>query len=773
MRLILLAVLLLAPLIARADARLTIEAADPLAELVVSGVNSGATALPVTVRIDDRPAAAYSERVNEERVLPPGPFVLRLRLAALLTPRGRPLDRAAPWHVIVFAPDGGVSFNPLRLELPPALPPQVRGWYFGPDWSVPLRGFETVQPGDPRVSGPHVEAVARPGGDPVLAHGMRLTRFAASLPPGRWRVTLWTEDPGAWETLPPVLEQRIRLNGVDVFALRRSYAEWVAQRYLAGRTREANPAQTPFAAIGALRGDRVWGDVTVGADGAFVVELAGFPQAATHIAAIVAAPAEAPEDGAGAVEALRASRFAETWPVLVAPPAHPAVPAPEISAPAPAVSARGGVAVLRLEARVPAAEFVSAWIAWDGAALPARILWGQWGWHRPGANGTGLQFAARQLRADVDAVPLRPDLPRPFVVLVQAAEVGKHHGWLVLRGPDGALRAPISVEVLAADRATLGAQVGAFLDFAPQLLGDPAWDRGTARRDARRQAACDLTTLGQLGLAALMPPVGRIDEDLDGVVEDVRVAAAHGKGPIIAYAPLRALPRADAPAWIVRAEAALAAAGLPRVVWSLADEPAYNGTLADAAALADAVHRAAPQALLAGHLNDVRDAAILPALALATVNPGYGVDAADIAALRAVHVRPFLYNMPEPRLAAGAYLWRSGADGLVQWHARMPTADAFDPTDGREGDVQFLWPTPGICAPADLDAGVLDLVEGAEDLRWFAWLDAAAARSHEAAALRRKLWADVPGMWAPAARLAGHAGQWRAEIVGLARKIQP
>jgi hypothetical protein len=179
---------------------------------------------------------------------------------------------------------------------------------------------------------------------------------------------------------------------------------------------------------------------------------------------------------------------------------------------------------------------------------------------------------------------------------------------------------------------------------------------------------------------------------------------------------------------------------------------------------------AAPGAPLAAHLNDPRDAALLPLLDLATVNHRFGADAADIARLRVAHVAPWLYNMPRLRLAAGFYLWRSGADGLMQWHARMPTADAFDPTDGREGDVQFLWPTPGVCDAPDLDADLLALAEGAEDLRWLAWLEASPAP--EAVALLARLRRAVPDRWQDAAGLPANAeAAWRAEITSLAQRL--
>jgi hypothetical protein len=244
----------------------------------------------------------------------------------------------------------------------------------------------------------------------------------------------------------------------------------------------------------------------------------------------------------------------------------------------------------------------------------------------------------------------------------------------------------------------------------------------------------------------------------------------------MAYAPLRRLSRAAGPEaaaeGAVRAAAALREAGLPGVVWVVADEPTGAGTMEGARRLAEAARRLEPGIRLAGHLNDPRDARLLPLLGIATVNPRFGADAADVARLREAGVAPWLYNMPRLRLAAGFYLWRSGADGLLQWHARMPTADAFDPTDGREGDVQFLWPTPGVCDPPDFDADALALAEGAEDLRWLAWLEAAAQGTPEAGALLARLRQEVPGRWAAAAMLPGGTEEgWRRAIEELAKHL--
>lgn len=736
----------------------------PLADIVVRGENRDSVARTVVVRVDDRDAPVYADRVNEERPVPPGPFMLRLRLALLTTPRGRALDLFALRQVLAFAPAGDVRIETPALDAPPSLPQAAHGWFFGPAGAAPLAGFEAVGPTDPRVSGPAVVQVRRPGTDPILAWGTRLTRFAAALPLGVWHVTLWSEDAGEWETLPAVLEQRIRINGQDVVLFRRDAQTWIRQRYFAGRDREVNPPEPPFAALGAFRGGRVEAEVTVGQDG-LVVELAGFPQAATQIAALVAEPAGT-RAGAAAVEAARAARFAETWPVVAAPPAPPPKRAALVADTPSVVAAPGGIAVVSFTATTDVSAIVAPALTWkEGQPLPTRLLWGQWRWRRPAAGANGLFLSPAHLRADSALIPLRTDLTRPLTLLVMVppeTPPGRRRLSLRLAGAETS----VSVEVLPVRLPPPRARIGVFLDRAPHLAALP--------EEATRQARCDLATLGDLGLEAVAPPLAKPNATgLSTFLADLRAA---GPKPALGYTPLRGLAADDAagaPQAVARAEQALRAEGLTPPSWAVADEPSASGTADIAAALARAVRAAVPDARLAGFLNDRADAALVPLLDVVAVNPSFGADAADIAELRAAHREPWLYNMPSPRLAAGFYLWRSGAAGMLQWHARMPSADAFDPTDGREGDVQFLWPAPEVCGAADLDADVLDLVEGAQDARWLAWLTgAAAAGQKDAMALARRLHADIPASWSRAAALpADQPARWRAEIIALARRL--
>ncbi len=131
---------------------------------------------------------------------------------------------------------------------------------------------------------------------------------------------------------------------------------------------------------------------------------------------------------------------------------------------------------------------------------------------------------------------------------------------------------------------------------------------------------------------------------------------------------------------------------------------------------------------------------------------------------------PWLYNMPEKRAAAGFYLWRVGARGYLQWHARMPTADPFDPTDGREDDVQFLYPTVQACPEvAEIDSALFDLVAGITDLRWLLWLERQADIDLRAATYLAWLRGQVPDNWDAMSKItSAQMDAWRAGITRLA-----
>ena len=129
--------------------------------------------------------------------------------------------------------------------------------------------------------------------------------------------------------------------------------------------------------------------------------------------------------------------------------------------------------------------------------------------------------------------------------------------------------------------------------------------------------------------------------------------------------------------------------------------------------------------------------------------------------------------MTNKRLAAGFFLWKYKLSGYLQWHARMPTADPFDPTDGREDDQQLLPVMAELCAKvADLHPDLIEIAEGITDHKWLNWLDKMSKTSPPAFKLRQQLLQKVPNSWQRAENLTSQQLQtWRNEIEELALSI--
>jgi hypothetical protein len=100
----------------------------------------------------------------------------------------------------------------------------------------------------------------------------------------------------------------------------------------------------------------------------------------------------------------------------------------------------------------------------------------------------------------------------------------------------------------------------------------------------------------------------------------------------------------------------------------------------------------------------------------------------------------------------------------------MPTADPFDPTDGREGDVQMFYPTSEPCpARHDIHPDVLSMAEGLVDQRWIGWLESRA--EPEAQKLYETISASLPERWRDGLRMSGRLDELRGAIIALARSL--
>ena len=624
-------------------------------ELVVRGRNDGPGAAMLVIRLDDDRSDGYAGRVNEERQLPPGPFTIRLPTNGLRTPSGRRLDTDSIRRMIVFTADDtpAVAIDGVTLEPGFTLPAGAVGLDFGPPGGAVFPGFEPVTPDDPRITAGHPVAIGRPGGDALISDGLRgVERVELPLPDGRWRITLWTEDLGEWETLPHPLERRIRLNGTTVLEERLTPSAWIATRYLRGRGEEAPPSRDAWDALGSRRGGRTTAEVPV-TGGLLVVELAGEGAPATFLSGLLAEPV-----GTGALEAVesaRALRYREIWreapepaglPVSVlefGPLAEDGVAAasrPLDGEPVRLALAPGSGRHVDLLAVSPAAV-AAPHLSIDppagpgGTRLAVRAWAGQWRLERAKTAGTLLIRTAAHLIADLDALPLPAQAPRRYALWIEVPEQaspGTYTGSATLRA-DGESRAvPLVVTVPAVALPAVEKPVGFYLEDPPELGWFP--ELAGIQQKAR---ACDLSFLHSLGLTGVAPPLATPDRaGIRVFADDVAVVRDAGfVPPFLAYAPLKRLVSALGPDAAIeavgRAEDELARRNLPSLAWSLADEPGNPDLPAeDLAGLSHRLKQSVPGLSRAAHLNRPADAGLLPLFDRALVNPGFGIDRLDM-----------------------------------------------------------------------------------------------------------------------------------------------
>jgi hypothetical protein len=296
-----------------------------------------------------------------------------------------------------------------------------------------------------------------------------------------------------------------------------------------------------------------------------------------------------------------------------------------------------------------------------------------------------------------------------------------------------------------------------------------------------RAMACDYALLGRLGLRALAPSLREaLPGRVSNTVNDLSVAEAAGfSEPLVAYTPLRrSMARAGHAgtlATLQELESALDTAGMKSPLWIVADEPGDTRALQSRLAeLVLTLRGARPRAQFGAFLNSPGSATLAGVLDVAFINHGYGIDAQAIARRLATGRHTWLYNLPDARSAAGLMLWHTGARGYLQWHARMPTAAPFDPSDGREGDYMLIYPSADPCpSTADIDARLLELAAGAVDQRWLQWLESRASADAAARVLLERIHGSLAGQFLPGDALPSGASAraWRRAITEHAARV--
>ena len=748
--------------------------------LLITGTNHASDDRTLVIRIDDRARPPYADRVNLERVVPPGPFRLELGLGGLQTSGGRALDPASLKQVICFQGrgSGDLEIHPPLLADNPQLPAHSMAWDLGPAHSPLWPGFKRLTEDFAGLHGRQLKALDRGGRQQAVegltTDGIRgIERLSLPIPRGRWQVTLWLHDRGEWEYLPHPLERRISANGQLVWTQQYDAAQWIEQVYLGQRVHELEVNDDSWTLYGEQPQGRVSFAVDV-TDNGLQLDFSGHMPEAGYLSAVVV-ERDASLPARRHIEAQRARWWRDNWRLRA--PALASTSTPTLQGPPqPVVIARGTTAALdfslsgghsgipRIELQAPSRL---------STHLPVETRWAQWRWRRTTLVSTLLEPVDHLLRGDLHAMPAtRLERRLNLRISVPAdAPAGEYIGRLRISVDGHALSHAFSVQVPAVSLPEIDRPVGVYLERPVHF--------GWFNSDDRRQHAaleCDLDLLTGLGLSGMSPGFVTPDQGADGerFLRELEIVSKPGLGhSLIAYAPFkRLLARIDleAAAEVIDGiDQRARDASLPPVIWSIADEPSNAGQHHSLEKVSRYLRSFAPRVQIAAHLNHRDDQRYLEFVDLALINDGFGADKTDIDAVRASGAIPWLYNMRHMRAASGFYLWRVNAAGYLQWHARMPTADPFDPTDGREDDVQFLYPMATPCPDvADIDARLFAMVDGITDLRWLLWLKREAASNPRARQRLQELQQQVPVSWQDMLAVSeDQLDAWRQSIVEL------
>ena len=738
---------------------------NPGYELQIKGQNNSDAVLILIVRIDNDHSENYYTRFNRQFSIKPGPFSLTLPMTGLKTSGKQPLTLPYTKMIIFTAGSSDdMVLTQARITPPPPRPKQVMALDFGKEDSPVFPGFERVTAKDKRLSGTLLQRF-RPSGDALIQDGLEgIDTFSAPWENGQWKLTIWLQEQGEWEYLPHFLQRKVRVEGQTIVDESYNTSQWLSDVYFAGAKKEAVIDGDQWQLIGERRTRPITSTVTI-TDNTFTIEWTG-DRAARYAAGLVLEP----PDGQFAAEAekQRKARFMESWPATIPtfPRKHKLSISDESAQPSLSstnlekykVYPTARNSLLNLNFRINSPEpdnnpviAIANPRNSKGQKLALKSRYGHWRFERPEPNANKLVAADSYLRADLTSMTLSPDLPRHLYLQVEVpadTEPGIYKGNLQLLSKGALKMVEFAVDVIPVDLPDMNHSVGLYLEPAPYYEWFP--DNHKLKPFA---TACDLSLLTSMGFTNVAPSLeAPIDQNhRKKLINQLKQLRLFGfQGPTLAYVPLKYLlsvqPQDEALQSLSRVRDDATVARLETPFWSIYDEP-HPEKFSAIKDTAIKLHNQSLDMKTAGHLNNPRQDELLSVTDLAIINHGFGVSKAVIENLKKSST-VWLYNMPEPRLAAGFYLWKSNPDGYLQWHGRMPTADPFDPTDGREGDVIYLYPWQGSCPDTmDIHKRLLDLHEATIDLRWLQWLDAQAENNIDARELVEKLRNAIPDEW--------------------------
>ena len=753
------------------------------AELVIQGINNTAQSQLLIVRIDDINSTNYRSRFNKEFTVRKGTFEVVMPLTGLKTSARNELT--LPYkQLIIFSGNesADMALTHVSIRSAQSLPQDTMALDFGTKKSTLYSGFELIDKDHAFVSGKIRERV-RTSGDALTKDGLTgVNTVEIPWKNGWWQLSLWTSDQGEWEYLPHFLQRKITANGMTLVDEQWTAQQWVSDVYLQGQQHEGGIDGNPWQTIGERRNGFISTEVEVD-DGRLVIKLEG-DHSARYLAGLVLEPI-----GGGfakEVQQQQRERFLNQWPVVA-----PSYQAPDqlhiddISAQvknenSAYLAAQNSVLNLLFEIESPHNDasplvVVATPQSWQGDQLDYQIRYGHWRYERPDPDASELRLSDSYLRSDMDTMRLSKQLPRRIHVEVSVPNdiaTGTYESSLQLLTQGKVHQYPFSIEVLNTELPALEKSIGLYITPAPYYQWFEDYKQQTDQA-----TECDLALLSKYGftqaaLSFVTPDSEATQQQFITQLQQLQNAGFHH--PVLAYAPFKRLLNKHgnrAYEHLLNLQTLMARhENLPQVYWSIYDEP-HPEHVSSIKTAAQQLKQAPLAQKSAGHMNKTSVDSLIAAPDLLIVNHAAKFFARNKKT--SAHQQLWLYNMPNPRLAAGAYLWRTAADGYIQWHGRMPTADPFDPSDGREGDVIYIYPQSAhqCHAVANIHQRLLALHEATIDMRWLQWLDGAAQESTTAKNLRDRIQRSIPIQWSAAQKInTDQLLAWRKEIMQLAQQ---
>jgi hypothetical protein len=763
--------------------------------LVIKGSNLNSTPQLLVIRMDDNSSHDYYSRTNLERKVGSGPFELRISALGLKKENKQPLDINNLRKLFVFNSKQvstgfdlrkfkNIKIFSIKVERSEPLPDFVQAYDFGSSLSQVLEGavqislpFDNKSYSEIQLFG-QMREVDRPGPDPWINDGIAgIEELRMPLEKGFWRIVIFREDIGEWENLPRQMDLRLAINGIeqqDKISIS-SASQWYQQHYLKFYSQEAK--EDPWQDIVQHRGLVQSYDFEQGNEQLSITLLGDSPQQ-RYISGIILQKLDkkvfqADTNGLNLVNTRRENYFRQHWLVEH----QDIVTSNSDKKTIRLAKGEGRLVEFNIKLDANTKPDWNSLFSEAGGYMEIRQALPRWR-----RQGSALHLKKRFTHlTELNRIEIEKGVYK-IAIWLQAGDqqIADHYDFkLSFKTFDNEVIKEIIIDIKVLD-ITLPKntqKVGIYLDHSPHLSFFKEW-----KSLRLAQVYCDLNYLDRLDLRALAPPLLTPTEDNMQAWEDELklYGKFYGSEDLLAYTSYKRLKGVLSNAALQQKMSRLVVSrrqGI-NIYWSIADE-VLAGDMTGVVQDAEQLHSANQFAKTAGHLNDKSQMALIDHLDLVLINHGFGINTEDIADIHSMistngksGKRVWLYNMPNFRLAAGAFLWHSKADAYVQWHGRMPTANPYDPTDGREDDYQFFYPQPKACKRfPDVDVTLFELAMGQYELRWLIWLEQ--QRGEEAEALREKIKETLGQTWQQAEKIdVSQLDDWFSQIIDLAQSLK-